>query len=274
MIAKCTKQDFDILISYIGNDYPKCLYLFLNLNKYGVDSLFIDVYAQKNEGDIKAILLKYYSCVHVFSRWNDFNCNELIDFLGSLNFSMIYCRAETAMMIHNLLPWKMKGKSVVERGWVAELKQIDKPPQGLANAVMANDFEQIAKLIYADEDISLSYKYSELVKQLKERNQEGFSRNLVIKENDTIVAHACTNAEFENLAVVGELVVRKEYRRHGYASEIWRQLCWQLLKEGKRVFSFYYSDASRNLHKKVGFIEVCGWMKIVFPVIYEPIHLE
>ena len=267
MITKCIKQDFDTLVAYIGNDYPKCLYLFLNLKKYSLDSQLIDVYVQKRDNNVKAILLKYYSCIHVYSRENDFNGRELVAFLIDLHFSMIYCRSETATQIFTLLPLEVKEKCVVERGWVAKLRQLDKPPQGLANAAMENDFEQIARLIFADEDISLSYKYSELMKQLKERNQEGYSRNLVIKDNETIVAHACTNAEFENLAVVGELVVRKDFRRRGFASEIWRQLCGQLLKEGKEVFSFYYSDASRNLHKKIGFFEVCEWIKIVSPPV-------
>lgn len=66
------------------------------------------------------------------------------------------------------------------------------------------------------------------------------------------------------LAIVAELIVNKEYRRRGYALEIWRAICEEVLKEGKRVFSFYYSNESRNLHKKVGFHEVCEWGKIVF----------
>ena len=108
-----------------------------------------------------------------------------------------------------------------------------------------------------------------MVNQLIQRNKEGYARNLVIKDNDLVIAHACTNAEFANIAVVAELLVRKEYRRRGYASEIWRDICGKLLAEGKEVYSFYYSEESRRLHKHIGFFEVCGWSKIVINKNYE-----
>ena len=126
------------------------------------------------------------------------------------------------------------------------------------------DFPQIVEMIYADEDIGRSYDIESLTAQLQERNQEGYTRNLVIKEGTTVVAHACTNAEINGLAIVAELVVNKNYRRQGYGSEIWASLCNNLLNEKKKVFSFYYSEASRALHRKLGFQEVCEWAKIVF----------
>ena len=118
-------------------------------------------------------------------------------------------------------------------------------------------------MIYEDDDIGQSYNYTDLAKQIEERNREGYARNLVIKQNDLVIAHACTNAEIGKIAVVAELLVRKEYRRKGYASEIWRTICRQLLSEEKEVFSFYYSEESRALHKRIGFYEVCEWTKIV-----------
>lgn len=117
---------------------------------------------------------------------------------------------------------------------------------------------------HGDEDIGKSYNKNELAEQLLQRSKEGYSRNYVIKKNDVVIAHACTNAEIDGVAIVAELIVNKEYRRRGYALEIWRAICEEVLKEGKRVFSFYYSNESRNLHKKVGFHEVCEWGKIVF----------
>ena len=113
----------------------------------------------------------------------------------------------------------------ITSGWVGKIDMIDKSPQGLAIMAQQDDFNQIVGLIYDDQDIGKSYKYNELVQQLKERNLEGFSRNMVIKHKDIVIAHACTNAEIKNIAVVGELIVRKEYRNRGFASEIWRDIC-------------------------------------------------
>jgi predicted GNAT family acetyltransferase len=100
---------------------------------------------------------------------------------------------------------------------------------------------------------------------MEERCMEGYSRNLVIKKDDLVIAHACTNAESEEIAVVAELIVRKEFRKMGLASEIWRDLCSRLLSEKKEVYSVYYSEESRSIHRKIGFYEECEWSKIVIP---------
>lgn len=263
MIVKCNKADEEAIFSYIGDNYPSCLYLYLNLKKFGIESEKIAVFKQEKNNCITSVLLKYYSCIHVFSEKNDFDGEELGLFIEAGKFSMVYCTAKTVELIYPALPEKKRSKASLSMGWVARIEKIDKQPKGTAVEADTNDFEQIVHLIYNDDDIGRSYKYDELAKQLIERNRSGYARNLVIKENDLVIAHACTNAETIKIAVVAELLVRSNYRRQGYASEIWRDLCCRLLSENKEVFSFYYSVESRALHKKIGFYEICEWGKIV-----------
>ena len=263
MIVKCKQSDVEKLISYIDKDYSKCLYLYLNLKKYGLDSDIIDAFIQYKDDEISSVMLKYYSCMHIYSKNNDFDADEISDFLLGKKLTMLYCPASTAEKIMPAYSEKSNQSISISKGWVAKIASIDKAPKGLAVRAQDKDFEQIVRLIYDDEDIGRSYNYDELSKQLQERNKDGYSRNIVIKNNDLVIAHACTNAEYDDIAVVAELLVRKEYRRQGYASEIWRDICRDLLNEGKEVFSFYYSEESRSLHKKIGFDEVCEWGKIV-----------
>lgn len=262
MIVKCLEKDVGTIISYIQHDYPKCLYLYMDLKKYGISSGLLDAYLQLSENEIKAVYLSYYSCLHVYSRHNDFNALETLEILDQHRFSMIYCTEETAKIIWDAIPDKSCAKKTT--GWVARIRTVDKPDHGSARLANTADFEQIAKMIYTDEDIGKSYIYSELAKQLRERSSQGYTRNLVIKDNNTIIAHACTNAEIDGIAVVAELVVNPGYRKKGYGAEIWRSLCSQLLREKKEVYSFYYSSESRALHRKIGFEEECEWGKIVF----------
>lgn len=263
MIIKCEQRDEERILSYIGADYSSCLYLYLNLKKYGLESQTIEVYLQYEGDRIGTVLLQYYSCLHVYSRDNSFDAEELGEFFLDHGLSMFYCAAETAKIIYSSLPASLYSKASLTTGWVAQIKKIDMEPSGLAVTAEQNDFEQIVKLIYADEDIGKSYKLEELTKQLEERSREGYSRHLVIKQGDLVIAHACTNAEKENIAVVAELLVKEDYRQRGYATEIWRDLCGRLIDEGKEVYSFYYTEESRNLHRLIGFTEVCEWAKVV-----------
>lgn len=263
MITRCSKKDEAKILSYIGKDYPSCLYLYLDLKNYGFNSEIVDIYVQYEDDVITSVLLNYYSCLHVFSRENSFDAEEIGTFIEKIGFSMVYCATSTSCEIFKKLPRRIKERAVITNGWVAQIKKIDREPNGLAVIAQQDDFEQIIRLIYEDEGIGSSYKFEELARQLEQRNQEGYARNIVIKRDSLVVAHACTNAEVENIAVVAELLVQKEFRRKGYASEIWRDICGKLLSEGKEVFSFYYSEESRILHKNIGFCEVCEWAKIV-----------
>ena len=263
MIVRCNQKDENKIVSYIGNNHPRCLYLFLDLKKYGLVSDSVEVYVQIRRESIESVLLKYYSCLHVYSENNSFDAEELAAFIEQRQFTIIYSHEATSRCIYASLSGKVKERATITTGWVAQIKKIDKNPRGLSLPAIKEDFQQIVELIYEDEDIGRSYNYSELARQIEERNKEGYARNIVIKQGDLVVAHACTNAELENIAVVAELIVRKEFRGKGYASEIWRDICGRLLSEGKEVYSFYYSEESRNLHKHIGFSEVCEWAKVV-----------
>ena len=266
MIVECKQCREQQILDYIGDQYKRCLYLFMDLKKYGIGSQVIQVYVIEKKEVIQAILLKYYTCLHVFSRKIDFDINEFNEFYSHGTFTMIYCDKRTAEYIWNGLPESKKSNTSITFGWVAEIRAIDKEPRRIANRAGRDDFSQIVSLIYEDEDIGRSYDIDDLAKQLLERAAEGYTRNYVLKDENLVIAHACTNAEISGIAVVAELVVHKDYRRRGYASEIWRHICSDLLDEGNEVYSFYYSEESRTLHKKTGFNEICEWAKIVSPV--------
>ena len=264
MIIKCNsiEQEASVL-EYIGKNYGKCLYLYLDLKKYTIKSDNIQVYQQVCNGKLTAVLLLYFSCLHVFSEREDFDTEEIKQFLFGKQLSMIYCTQSTALKLLNNI-YNETNNISFKMGWVAQIQQVDMPSEDIdIKLADKNDFNQISQMIYDDDDIGRSYNFEDLVKQLVERSEQGFSRNYVIKNNGIVIAHACTNAEFDNVAVVGELLVRKEYRRRGHASNIYKHLCNMLLKEGKKVYSFFFTNISRQFHQKMGFREICEWTKIV-----------
>lgn len=261
MIEKCNSlEQENTIFEYIGKNYGKCLYLYLDLKKYTVKSDKISAYIQTDGTQTRAVLLIYYSCLHLYSEKNDFNAAEICRFLSEKNIMMIYCAESVASKLSKY----MDKNILLTTGWVSQIKNINSYDNKVKIIpAKENDFSQISYMICADSDIGRNYKYEDLINQLSERVVQGFSRNYVIKDGETVIAHACTNAEIKNIAVVGELMVKNEYRRHGYGSMIWSYLCGELLAENKEVYSFYYSDESRLLHKKIGFLEICKWTKIL-----------
>lgn len=264
MIKNCTKDQKKTIYDYIGNNYSKCLYLYLNIEKYGFESDKTKIYIQTINEKIVAVLLTYYSCVHIYSDSNEIVVSEIVSFVEEYNLSMIYCTADIARKIWDNSNLSNNTSTFIDFGWVAQIEKVNTNESGMATVADEDDFNQIIDLIYGDESIGKSYRYNELKQQLLDRVNSGYTRHYVVKDHETVVSHACTNAETKNIAVTAELIVNPNYRKMGYATEVYTKLCNKLLSEGKEVFAFYFSDVSRNLHKKIGFFEVCEWGKIVF----------
>ena len=57
MIVTCNNEDITSVFDYIGEDYGKCLYIYIDLKKYGIDDENFNVWIQYNENeDICAII--------------------------------------------------------------------------------------------------------------------------------------------------------------------------------------------------------------------------
>lgn len=235
MIVKCQKNDEQIIESYIGKEYYKCLYLYMNLQRYGIGSQVIDVYMDKRENEIKAVYLFYFSCVHVYSKDNDFSVLELKELIKDHPIKMIYCEKSTAEYIGGNYS-SSERPFTITYGWVAEITNVDEKHRESVQLASANDFKQIVQMIYGDEDIGKSYNKNELAEQLLQRSKEGYSRNYVIKKNDVVIAHACTNAEIDGIAIVAELIVNKEYRRRGLCTRNMESYLRRSIKRGKKSF--------------------------------------
>lgn len=261
MIIACDETWAPKIMAYIGMDYYRCLYLYLDLLQYGYASDFTDVFVQTGEEEMTAVMLKYHSCVHIFARDAEkMDIPELSRFICDGGCSMVYCAGDIARKLEALLAAEGFCGTY---GWLAQIKDAGGFGDEAVVPAKQSEFREIAALLYADEDIGSSYTLADLEKQLAERFEQGFGRNRVIHEDGRVAAHACTNAEYGDISVVGELIVAEEYRGRGLAKRIWRSLCGELLAEGKEVYSFYYSEASRALHRRIGFEERCGWGKLV-----------
>lgn len=247
--------------NYIGSSYYKCLYLYLDLEKYGYKNKDIKIWVQENEEkNITAIILMYYSGMHIFSKKYDYNMEEIKKLVLANKPSMICGEKKT---ISDLYKYLDREKYFIETGWVRKLSNVSKFDRSeIKTEIKKDDFTQIAKLLYEDEDIGSSYKLKELEEQMIERNKEKYSRNYIIKKDDKVVSHAGTGAENEKVAMLSYVITAPQYRGKGYAKKLCSAICEDLILEGKDVFLINYSTESTALYDKIGFKVCCDWGKI------------
>ncbi len=261
MIELCDNRNENVVINYIGKDYPKCLYLYLDIIKFGCQSDTTQTWIQSRNNEITSVVLAYHTAIHIFSRDNEFDILELADLLMKINPTIINARLETIKKIEPIL----KGKGFLsEFGHIGEWMEDDTSWTQDKDIDLANenDIPQIADLLYEDEDIGASYVYEDLLHQIKERLDEGFTRSYVIRKGDKVIAHVGTGAETDKVCTIAYTITAQDFRGQGLAKKLYNHACGILRKEGKRVFSVYYPENAYKFHHKVGFSDICKFGKL------------
>ena len=77
MFKRVNQENVKLIKEYIGNDYDKCLYLYLDFLKYGLDNDNLKFWFDSKDDEIKCVVLKYYSGMHVFSKNRDCDSDEI-----------------------------------------------------------------------------------------------------------------------------------------------------------------------------------------------------
>jgi len=258
MLKKIKSDNSNEILKYIGKDYDKCLYLYLDYNKYKGENIIIwEQFDEQN--NIVAVILSYYTAVHIYSKNLDCNYVELTDLIKKISPSTINARKEIIVKLIDLLD-----DYDVEYGWIKKLStdKLNVSDIHIVKKPSKNDLREIAKLQLTDDGMGSYYSFDVLLKQLKERNNQGFSRNYFIRINNKIVSHAATGGELDNLAIITSVITDEKYRGRGLAYAVVSSLCYDLINEGKNVYLINYTNESSKLYEKIGFEVCCEWGKL------------
>ena len=253
MIVKCTKDDTELIKSYIGKDYASCLYLYMDLIEYGPDSDYTKTWIQKDGRHITAVILSYHSAMHIYSH-NIFNVQEIVSLIKEKWPSQI-CAAKSTILA--LKPSFPELGYELELGYVGRIEPSEKNKSDLIQRATLDDIDAISQLLINDDGIGASYSLEDLKQQFRERLSQGFVRSYVIKDKDKIVAHLGTGAEVGNVSIITYVITDNEYRRRGYARLLYQAACRDLQKEGKEIYAVYYLDSAIQLHHSMGFKDCC-----------------
>lgn len=258
MFKRCTNSDIERISEYIGADYASCLYLYMDLLKYGPNSDYTKTWILEEDAQITCIALSYHTALHIYSH-DSFNIQEVIDLAIELKPSQI-CALKSIILAMEK-PLALIGYGA-ELGYVGRLKSFEHRKSDFVQRATVEDVDQISQLLYNDEGIGASYSLEDLKKQFRERLTHGFVRSYIIKDNGQIVAHLGTGAEVGNVSIITYVITDNRYRGRGYAKSLYQVACSDLELEGKEVYAVYYTDNAIHLHHSVGFKDFCECGKL------------
>lgn len=251
MIRKVVENERSRILRAIGEQYGKCLYLYLDLQKYGLNNPNINIWISDDNGKIEAIILKYYRGMHIYLPENKFNTDKICWLIRNEKPTII-CAERS--VIETLEKQEELKNYDSEYGWVRRLDRIKQGDEsGIIKNLNANEFKQLTNLLLGDIGIGGSYTFDSMYDQIIERYKDGYGRNYVLKDGDKVIAHAGTGAEDNKLGVLSYVITDPTYRKRGLALKLCTAVCHDLIKEGKKVFLINYSTESTALYDKLGF---------------------
>ncbi|MBR2709083.1 GNAT family N-acetyltransferase [Candidatus Saccharibacteria bacterium] len=261
MIERVNEDKKELVFNTIGDQFGKCLYLYLDLKKYGFDNPNISIWISKNNNnDIDAIVLKYYSGMHVFSPNGEVDIEDIRDLVEKERPTLICAERSIIEKLERSGGFEIFDS---EYGWVRCLDSIEQGDEsGIIKEPSEEEFRQLTELLLSDPDIGGSYTFDSMYNQIIERYQDGYGRDYILKDGDRVIAHAGTGAEDDKLGILNYAITDPDYRKRGIAMKLCTSVCHDLTKEGRKVFLINYSDASTALYDKLGFKVYCEWGKL------------
>ena len=258
MIIRCQSDDRDDILSYMGTDYGKCLYLYLDLMQFGFDSPEVSVWKEEAaDGRIVAIALVYHTTAHLFSRDGEVDAGAWAELLRRMGVRLACAEAP----VIRALAVKLPGRA--EYGMVGHLTEIpaEVDRSGVRSAE-EGDFEEIARLLHDNAFYDTKADIPTIANQMRTRWARGFTRNYVIEVDGEIASHICTKAEGDRLVVAGGGCTSPRHRMKGLGIRVFQVLAHDLAAEGKDIYSFYYGESATAYNWRLGLVPCCEWGRI------------
>lgn len=255
-----TEKDIQRIFDYIGDDFGKCAYLYLDFKEYGVSNENVKLwFAEDKCGDISAITLKYYNGQHLFSRENNFDSEEVAELVKRESPIMLCGMKNTLEKIKPFFP-----NNNLETGKVLQLIKDDYSGITHPNAKIASpdDIDDIVDLLMTDDVMGSPYTRDLLKAQFEERFRTGFGRSFIVRTDDgKLLGTSGSYAEIDNMSVISGGIVSEESREQGIYSAVLGSICKSLLDDGKTCISYYYKHGI-VAHNRVGFKILGDWAKL------------
>ena len=225
------------------------VYLYIDILMYGFNHEFSRVWIQRDQGDVKYIVLKYYDSFQLYAAEDAFDYSEIAALIMEYKPAMISGRADLIRSISSMAN-EFYGSTygVVLSQPHTGLKYADCFPE----KTKEEDMEEVAHLVCSDQGIGGHYKPLELMEQFIRRQNDKTGRNYIIRRDGGIVAHYATYAEASDIAVMSGMIVAPAYRGHGYARLLHCFLADLLISENKTAVLFCHEQDVLKMYLKLG----------------------
>ncbi len=229
------EKDIDEILQYLKPHAEDCVYMYIDIKKYGLGNPNMSVWIDRNYQGIYLVVMKYHTSISVYTREENWDVDAVSDIIRREKPESVTAPRAIVEALQNVLSEEYGAVY----GSVFELTNIRQDRfDGEIERVGEADTKEIAELIVRDEGIGGYYNVADLAEQFTERMRTNMGRNYVIRDHGRIVAHIASYAEYDGIATTGGLIVDPAYQTGVYGAVLESYLVEQLKKEGFRIYTF------------------------------------
>ncbi|MDU2672356.1 MAG: GNAT family N-acetyltransferase [Clostridium sp.] len=240
------------------------LFIIGDIENFGFDKDFQDVWIQYKEEIITGIVLRYHTNFIVYSRNLDMNFNEVVELLIEKEAKVISGKLSVVNKIYESID-KSYNKREMFFCELRDESKLEKVSEENIEIATSYDSMDIAKAYGNIKEFEGMYSndINERYNQINNRivSKEGI--HIFIKENNEIIAHGNTTATTSVNAMIGGVFTIPEHRNKGLASKIVSALTKRLIDEGKSACLFFDNEEAGKIYYILGFEDIDKWCMLI-----------
>lgn len=258
MIRKLNSDDNDRLMKFIGDEPEFNLYIISDIENFGYDKDFQEMFGEFSEEDeLVSVLVRYFNIYTVYAK-GEFDVHEYASIMNEKGYGMLSGKTEIVSMFEDTdlkldAPELHHFAALTREGFqdLAQDKSITVKKASL------KDIDRIVELNDRIEEFSGgSGRFGEI---LENEYKTGTGHGYYIKVDRKIVSYAQVSAENSKCAMVVSVMTDSAYRGRGLASACVTHLCREMLARGKTLCLFYKNPEAGSIYRKVGFKDIGFW---------------
>ncbi|RDY28794.1 GNAT family N-acetyltransferase [Romboutsia weinsteinii] len=253
MIIKLNRAYHERVLKYLEEDPEFNLFIIGDIDRYGYDNYFLNLWAEINErGEIEGVLLKYFEYLIFHSR-DSCNLDGFCRLIKTMNYLEISGKAESVERISRRLG--------LEKRRVVHFCRLT---NGNNLLMSRNSKIKVKKIRFGN--LNKIVKLYESINEFENTNTESIKNGLrtgrgyCIEINKQVIAMAKSTSENRTHAMIVGVGTHPNYRNRGFATKCIVKICRELLKERKIPCLFYDNEEAGKIYHKLGFEEIGEWM--------------
>ncbi|WP_400247843.1 GNAT family N-acetyltransferase [Niallia sp. JL1B1071] len=257
MIRELTVKDHSIVMEFLLQDPSINLFIIGDIEAFGYHATFQKLWGEFHQGDITAVLLKYFESYIFYCK--DKNLFDVEGFASIMQSTIhpvtLSGRADFVEKFENLPNLTLGKKKVTYFAQCGTKKEIQLT--GMIKKATIADIDRIVGL----RDSIDEFKTTDQTKNILKKAIESKTGRTYYLENDKqeIISTVSTTAENSQSAMIVGVCTHKDYRNNGYASKLMTALVKDVLEEKQYVCLFYDNPNAGKIYKNVGFEDIGFW---------------